>query len=371
MSNVVSNESYIAFHPGYYVGEYLKHQGMKQSELAERLGVSEKTVSHLINGKNKRLSPELINGLALVLGTSKELWVNLNDKYLEMLEKIDADNRLTEEKEVFSNMDYMFWVRNGFVERKKSKSEKIEELKRFFKISSLSILKKKDFLVQYRTTVAKVHEKNVINANAWVQTALNMGNMVNVEQVNLNYLESKIDDIRKMTLQAPEEFLPTLMEIFRKSGVAFVMVPNLKNCGVNGAVKWLGKDKVLLALNDRRKFSDVFWFSLFHELKHVFQQRKSCIIVSMDGRDEEESDMKVLENEADNFARDTLIAPKQYAEFIEKSNFSYDSIKSFADQIEIQPGIVVGRLQKEGYLNYNQFNDLKQKYIIVVNHEDN
>ncbi|MEY8736107.1 transcriptional regulator [Lactobacillus sp. AN1001] len=88
MGNFTNNESYIAFHPGYYVEKYLDHHGMKQSELAERLGVSEKTVSHLINGKNKQLSRELIDGLSRVLGTSKELWINLNNKYLETLKKI-------------------------------------------------------------------------------------------------------------------------------------------------------------------------------------------------------------------------------------------------------------------------------------------
>ena len=48
--------------------------------------------------------------------------------------------------------------------------------------------------------------------------------------------------------------------------VALVLLPNLKNCGVNGAVKWLGKDKVVLVLNDRRKYADTFWFALFHEI---------------------------------------------------------------------------------------------------------
>lgn len=94
MGNLTNNESYIAFHPGYYVEKYLDYQGMKQSELAEKLGVSEKTVSHLINGKNKQLSIELIDRLSFALGTSKELWVNLNNKYLETLKEIELENRL-------------------------------------------------------------------------------------------------------------------------------------------------------------------------------------------------------------------------------------------------------------------------------------
>lgn len=49
---------------------------------------------------------------------------------------------------------------------------------------------------------------------------------------------------------------------------------------MNGAVKWLGKDKVVLALNDRRKYLDIFLFALFHELGHVLQQRIKVLSVS-------------------------------------------------------------------------------------------
>lgn len=35
---------------------------------------------------------------------------------------------------------------------------------------------------------------------------------------------------------------------------------------------------------------------------------------------------------------------------------------SFANEIGIAPGIVVGRLQKDGYLPYSQLNGLKVRY---------
>ena len=76
-----------------------------------------------------------------------------------------------------------------------------------------------------------------------------------VKPLDLKYLKSKLPEIRRMSLKNPETFMPQLKEIFAKSGVAFVVVPNLRNCGVNGAVKWLGKQKLLTAINDRRKDS--------------------------------------------------------------------------------------------------------------------
>ena len=37
---------------------------------------------------------------------------------------------------------------------------------------------------------------------------------------------------------------------------------------------------------------------------------------------------------------------------------------AFAKAIEIDPGIVVGRLQKEGYIDFSWYNDLKTKYML-------
>lgn len=85
--NEEHNENLIAFHPGYYVKEYLNYQGIKQSKLAERLNISEKTVSCLVNGQ-MNVDNDLAEGLALVLGTSPIIWKNLNNKYLETKDKI-------------------------------------------------------------------------------------------------------------------------------------------------------------------------------------------------------------------------------------------------------------------------------------------
>ena len=51
--------------------------------------------------------------------------------------------------------------------------------------------------------------------------------------------------------------------------------------------------------------------------------------------------------------KNTLISEKQYQEFIAEGDFSKISMINFANQVGIDVGIVVGRLQKEGYIQYN------------------
>ena len=125
----------------------------------------------------------------------------------------------------------------------------------------------------------------------------------------------------------------------------------------------------MLAINDRRKYSDVFWFALFHEIKHVFQRKIGHTIVSADDDIGITSalDLNKLEEEADSFARDFLISPRDYNSFVNNSDYSYSAVVNFSKQIGIQPGILVGRLQRDKLIGYNQLNGLKIKYKIIIN----
>ena len=357
----------IAFHPGYYVKEMIEYEGMSQDELAKRLQTSGKNVSDLINGK-ANLSDEMALNLSIVFGTSVSMWLNLNQKYIEKKLEIEKEMQDDKECELAKNIDYKFWENLGVVESVTRRIDKVKELQRYFRISSLEVLQRRDFLVQYRTSVTNASDVNIMNANAWVQTAINIGTQKEVEKFDQKRLEKILPEIRKMTLQNPNEFYPRLEKLLADSGVALVMLPNLKNCGVNGAVKWLNKDKVILAINNRRKYADTFWLSLFHELGHVMQQRIKVLIVS----DEKQSNggdelLHRLEIEADIFSKNILIPEREYGEFVDcRRNFTESDILSFANSIQIHPGIVLGRLQSEKKVPYNTtLNVLKEKYEVA------
>ena len=50
---------------------------------------------------------------------------------------------------------------------------------------------------------------------------------------------------------------------------------------------------------------------------------------------------------------------------ISEKNYTKSNIIKFANKSGIDAGILVGRLQKEHYVNFDTFNDLKKKYKIV------
>ena len=257
----------------------LLYERISQEELAKRLQTSGKNVSDLINGK-VNLSNEMAMNLSIVFGTSVSMWLNLNQKYIEKKLEIEKLMQVDAECELIKNIDYKFWEKLGVVATVSKRIDRVRELQKYFRIASLEVLQRRDFLVQYNSTTTEGSDVNIMGANAWVQTAINIGAKKEVQCFDKKGLEKILPELRKMTSENFERVYPRLDEILSNNGVALVLLPNLKNCEVNGAVKWLGKDKVILALNNCRRYADVFWFSLFHELGHIMQQRIKVLIVS-------------------------------------------------------------------------------------------
>lgn len=158
-----------------------------------------------------------------------------------------------------------------------------------------------------------------------------------------------------------------MREIFAECGVAFVLLPNLKNSDVNGTVKWINDERVVMAMNNRRLDADIFWFSPFHEIKHVLQRKIKTTFVSYGEKDMVEVN-KQLEEDADNFATNYLIPTSELRRFTPSKYTTDAEIIAFANSIGIHPGIVAGRLQHEGILLPNRSSKFKAKYEIKANY---
>ena len=120
---------------------------------------------------------------------------------------------------------------------------------------------------------------------------------------------------------------------------------------MHGATFYEGS-KIVIGMTIRGKDADRFWFSLFHEFGHIILGH----INSLEGISCED------ETETDNFARECLIPSKSFEEFVNNNSFIKKSIIDFSKKIGIASGIVIGRLQKERFIPFNRFNDLKTKY---------
>jgi HTH-type transcriptional regulator/antitoxin HigA len=170
----------------------------------------------------------------------------------------------------------------------------------------------------------------------------------------VNRLIERIPEIRLMTKLPPEVFCPRLISCLADCGIALVFLPHIGGSFLHGAT-FYDKNKIVIGLTVRGKDADRFWFSFFHELAHIILGH----IGNVEGTTEED------EEAANAFARDTLIPKSEYDGFVSNNYFSKESMMFFANKIGIDVGIVVGRLQKDGVIQYNWHNDLKTKYEIA------
>jgi len=65
---------------------------------------------------------------------------------------------------------------------------------------------------------------------------------------------------------------------------------------------------------------------------------------------------------ADSYAKDQLLDPEKYFEFVNKRDFSLNSIRIFAEKENVRPFIVIGRLKKEGHLLWSAYQKEMMKY---------
>ena len=87
MSNVAEYKDIVAFHPGYYIADIITDMKISQAEFATRMGITVKVLSQLINGQVD-ISNDLAKKFSVMMGTSAEVWINLQNTYDQKLIEI-------------------------------------------------------------------------------------------------------------------------------------------------------------------------------------------------------------------------------------------------------------------------------------------
>ena len=353
MSNYIEYNDTIAFHPGFYIKEIVDESGLTQEDFAKRLDTTPKNLSLLIRGEQS-LSIDIAMKLSRMLGTSVKYWLNLQNSYDALIAQFKSEEELEEERKVFEYFDYKYFRENyGLPDLPRKRDEQIKRVREYLKVATLSVFAKRDMAVSFRSSAEDVTEGSTIKANVMVQIATNKALQIDAPKYNKKKFEDAVKYALTLT-RNHEEFYPLIRKAFLGAGVIFVILPNISGSKTNGATKKVG-DNILLMVNDRRLNADTFWFTLFHEIGHI---------VNGDYGISFEKETGELEEAADKYAQDSLIPPERYQEFLNRKRFDLQSIRIFANQIERDPGIVLGRLQNDGVIGFDDWTmkPLRHKY---------
>ncbi len=348
------SKTFIATPPGATIKEQLFNRGMTQKEFASRMDMSEKHISRLINGE-VQLTSDMAMRLEMVLGVPARFWSNLESIYREKLSKVQAENEMDEDLEILKKIPYNEMSKNQWVETTRIKEERVINLRKFFEVVRLGVIFEKKLIPNIACRKLGEGEKSDLALICWSQKAKIESRNVETSPINIDKLEKIIPEIRKMTTQDPEEFCSSLCEKLSRCGVALIFLPHIGGSFLHGATFYEGK-KIVMGLTVRGKDADKFWFSLFHEIGHIILGHIS-LTDGTSSKDEEEADL---------FARNVLIPDYIFENFTKDGNFDKTEIIRFSKKVDIDAGIVVGRLQKENWISYNQYNELKRKYILAT-----
>jgi addiction module HigA family antidote len=342
-----------AISPGEILEEMLETRGIKKAEFAERCGRPAKTISGILNG-HVAITPETAIQFERVLGTAASLWTNLEARYRLRLAEREASKATQEQLDWAKMFPVAKLVEHEAIPKPADSSERVRILMEFFGVASVEAWHQ----IFDRQRAAYRQSSSFKSAGAAVASWIRMGEKA-AEEIRCQsydrgaFLEA-LRIVRSVTTERVSKWYPEMMERCAEAGVAVVLVRELPKTRLSGAARWLTKDKALIQLSLRHKRDDLFWFSFFHEAGHVLLHGKKQWFL-----DDAKNGTGEAEEEADRFAADFLIDPAAIGAFCERGDFGGAAIKQFADEQGIAPGIVVGRLQHEGFIEYRYHNKLK------------
>lgn len=333
----------MAIPPGEYLEEVLEDVEISQAELARRMGRPPQAINEIVKGE-KAITPETALQLEQVLGVSAEFWSNLETEFRLILAKKQLQEEIKREENLISNFPYLELSKLSLVDATSKKWERVVELRKFFGVSSLkNIPTVKEFSPAFRQ-----QEKSTVSQESlatWLRAGHVIANKREVNKFNKETLEKNIPKIRALTnITEPNELIEKITSLFAECGVVLVLVPTFPKSYTTGATFWVGKYKAVILMSLRGAWSDIFWFSLFHEVGHILLHDKRVTFLENGQHD---TQYQRQEQEADTFSQKSLIPFDEYNEFIKGCDFSSQAIKEFSEKIEIFPGIVTGRLQHD------------------------
>jgi HTH-type transcriptional regulator/antitoxin HigA len=341
--------------PGEILLEALQDRRMTQAELAQRLARPSKTVNEIIKGK-AAITPETAIQLELVLGISAAFWTGLETQYRATLARQEANQAMASQASWIDEFPIPDLVKHRLIERGASKAGTLANLLAYLGVSSPAALDRLTESAAYRASPAFTASPHAVTA--WLRWGELEATKVDARPFDARRFREVLDEIRPLTRREPfDQIFRRVQAMCAEVGVVVLLIPELSGTHLSGAARWLGS-KAVIQLSRRHKADDQFWFTFFHEAAHLLSSRRRDFV---DGEGSAASGKRDAdEDAADQLARDILLPPDDYRAFEERGDFSRPAVRAFAQEQQIAPGIVVGRLQRNRHLLSSELWDLKK-----------
>ncbi|MBD9730259.1 ImmA/IrrE family metallo-endopeptidase [Streptomyces sp. H28] len=348
--------------PGDTLKEQLDALGIPQADLARRTGLSTKHINQIVQG-GAVLTPETALLLERAVGIPASLWNQMEAAWRTHVSRTQSREALSHRLDWLDRFSLQELVKRGILPTKERTVDNLERLLAFFGVADPEVAE--NVWGSYRTAFRRstVLTPDDYATAVWLRQAELRAREIPCAPYDRAALLELLPQLRALTVEEPAVWRTEIPRLCAQAGVAMVFVAAPPNSRVSGVTRWLTPEKVGVALSGRFKKDDHFWFTVFHELGHVLLHGKRLTFIDNTSRDDDttpEGDRS--EDEADAFARETLIPPEHAAAYkqLAQRPMPFTNITAFARRAGIAPGIVVGRLQHDGVLDWKYGSKLKR-----------
>ena len=344
----------LIIHPGETLAEILEDREMSQKELAVRTGMTEKHISTVVK-RQKNISVAFAKKLEYALGIDASFWINLQAVYDRELLEFEEVNNITEsEISVLKSLKHVieFMASGNWINLNSNEAEKVLQLRKILAVSNLNAIPNISYNAAYRAQVATNINVDTYVLYAWQRICeIITKNIVVSDVLNIGLLKKRIPEIKKLMFEDVNVVQSKLEKIFAECGIAFKIVKHFHGAPVQGFIKRTDEGKMILCMTIRQSRADIFWFTLFHEIGHIVNGDIKNKFIDFD------SVQSDTEAKADAFARDTLMDAQEYKKFVVQRDYSLNAIDLFSKKQGVESYIVIGRLQSDRILEWNQYSD--------------
>ena len=323
-------------------------RGLSQAELANQLGMREQQIQRYESERYRSISLQNFKRVATVLGVQLDAIVD--DKAAKPFRAMGVSHQPTiadaQLKVIIEHAKKFKWfeIPDEATEQRRAIAEYVSESHAAFGSPGL-----------LRTGLKSLDLKDDALLAAWRARVIERANIASSEistafdHVDITWLAELV------RLSVLTDGPARAISLAREKGIAVVIEPQLKGLRLDGAA-FLSGGMPIIGLTVRHDRLDNFWYTLLHELAHVYLHYLAGLGAGFFDEELESEKTDELEIEADNFASSTLIPQEIWRLSPARISRTAGPIEGFASQLGIHPAIVFGRIRKERN-NYSIFSD--------------
>lgn len=319
----------------------MHEKGLKRADLAPYFGTSSR-VSEVL-GRKRPLTVQMIRALSIGLGLSADTLIGLSS----------ADNPKQPKEIDWSKFPIREMTKRGWLNNATTNKSTIEDVvKNFISGAGLQF-----GAASFRRTLAGDANSPTTQyaLYAWLARVIQKtrDNKSSLGPFEKNVLSASF--LRELAQLSWSDHGPLLaVEYLGKHGISVVIEPHLKGTLLDGAALKDIDGTPIIGLTLRHDRLDNFWFTLLHEVAHLWKHvgHEEAFLDDLDSSSEDRREV-----EANRLAREAFIPRmiwKRSDAFIAPSK---ESIDRLSRELKIHPSIIAGRLRRET-ANYRVFTDL-------------